>query len=50
MQAKVDKKHRMRMQDITQSYNIAHSVAYSKTSVVGDKLEDNPDYHLLYKP
>lgn len=46
----VNKAERMRMQDITQSYDIKQSQTFKKIKIVEDKLDTNPDYHLLFKP
>lgn len=46
VQLLVNKNERMRMLDITQSYDIKESVVYSKSKVVAEKLEENPNYQL----
>ena len=46
VQLLVNKNERMRMLDITQSYDIKESVVYSKSKIVAEKLEENENYQL----
>jgi len=46
-QANLDKSQRVRMIDITQSYNIHDSSQYSLSKKLEDILDDNKDYELL---
>lgn len=43
----VDKETRMRMVDITQSYNILDSQMFKSTKLVQEKIEENEQYNLL---
>lgn len=42
----INKEERMRMVDITQSFNIFDSAMYKETKTVEEKLETNKDYNL----
>ena len=45
----INKDERMRMIDITQSYNIFDSTNFKTTKLVQDKIENNPEYDLTQK-
>lgn len=45
----VHKDERMRMVDITQSYNIYDSIAFKNTKTVQENIESNPAYNLVSK-
>lgn len=42
----IDKNRRMRMVDITQSYNLLDSLTFKQTKVVSEKVEENEHYTL----
>lgn len=45
----IDQMTRMRMVDVTQSYNILDSVTHKDAKVVEEVLEENPEYDLVIK-